>query len=82
MEDAIFIPVLHSFENGNTFSGSSGALRFFLRPQSSEEGTPTIKVELWHGEYCYEKSEIEQMREFPMTEESRTEIEKWLLENR
>ncbi len=38
MEDEIFIPVLHSFENGNTFSGSCGAMRFFLRPQLAAEG--------------------------------------------
>ena len=82
MEQEIFIPVLHSFENGNTFSGSSGALRFYLRPQRPEEGEPSIKAEIWHGLYCYEKSEIEQVREFPMTEAGREALRAWLTEQR
>ena len=82
MEDEIFIPVLHSFENGNTFSGSCGAMRFFLRPQLAAEGEGTILAELWHGPFCYEKSEIEKRQEFLMTEEGRAQIRAWLLKNR
>jgi hypothetical protein len=82
MEAEIFIPVLHSFENGNTFSGSSGPMRFFLRPQTPEEGEPVILAEVWHGIYCYEKSEIEARQTFPMTEEGREAIRTWLTEHR
>ncbi|MBS6366795.1 MAG: hypothetical protein KH420_05540 [Clostridiales bacterium] len=82
MADEIFIPVLHSFENGNTFSGSDGSMRFFLRPQLEQEGQSHILAELWHGPLCYEKSEIEHTQVFDMTEEGRLQIEAWLKEHR
>jgi hypothetical protein len=41
----------------------------------------TIACEYWHGKLCYELSEMEDKREFPMTEEGRQEMMDWLLEN-
>ena len=38
----------------------------------------SIRVEVWHGLLCYEKSEMEDERTFPMSEEGRTELHAWL----
>ena len=53
--EEIFLPTLHSFENGNTFSGSCGPLRFFLYPSET-----VILAKIWHGPFCIEKSTVEQ----------------------
>ena len=38
----------------------------------------SIKCEFWHGPFCYEKSEMEGEKVFPMTEEGRLEMKAWL----
>lgn len=40
----------------------------------------TITAEFWHGPFCYEKSEIEGSQTFPMSEEGRLAMKKWLEE--
>lgn len=84
----IFIPTLHTFAMDNIFTGSWGAFRFRAKPQVVM-ATPkevdfqqsTIKCEFWHGPFCYEKSEMEAERIFPMTEEGRLEMKAWLESN-
>ena len=39
----------------------------------------TIKVEYWHGLYCYEKSEMEGEATFPLTEAGRQDMIDWLM---
>ncbi len=75
--DEIYLPTLHAFENGNAFSGSSGPLRFMLTP-----GGGVIRAELWHGKFCYEKSEMELTQEFEMSDEGIAAIRAWLTEHR
>jgi hypothetical protein len=41
----------------------------------------TIHCEFWHGLYCYEKSEMEGAETFPLTEEGREAMKKWLESN-
>jgi hypothetical protein len=41
----------------------------------------TIQCEYWHGKLCYELSEMEEKKEFPMTEEGRQDMMDWLLAN-
>ena len=86
----VFIPTLHTFAMNNIFTGSCGALRFRAKPCVVKlESNPkevdftqsTILVELWHGPFCYEKSEVEQKQTFPMTEEGRLALKTWLEEN-
>ena len=86
----IFIPTLHTFAMNNLFTGSCGALRFRAKPSVVKSETnpkevdftqSTISVELWHGPFCYEKSEVEQRQTFPMTEEGRLALKAWLEEN-
>lgn len=82
----IYLPTLHTFAMNNIFTGSCGLLRFKLTPNVVMESggkevnmkDSSIRGELWHGIYCYEKSEIEDERVFPMSEEGRAEIREWL----
>ena len=85
----IFLPTLHTFAMNNTFTGSHGMLRFKITPkvtkkENSKEvdfDASSINAEIWHGPFCYEKSEIEQSRNFPMSEAGREAILAWLTEN-
>ena len=82
----IFIPTLHTFAMKNTFTGSCGLLRFKITPnvvkiEGSKEvdmAASSIQAELWHGQLCYEKSQMEQTQTFPMTEEGRLAMKTWL----
>jgi len=81
----LFVPTLHTFAMKNTFTGSLGMLRFKAVPNvvmlTSKEvnmAESSIHVEYWHGLFCYEKSEMEGERTFPMSEEGRQEMIRWL----
>ena len=84
----LYIPTLHSFAMDNIFTGSCGAFRFRVKP-NVVMATPkevdfeqsSIYAEFWHGPFCYEKSEMEGERTFPMTEEGRQEMKSWLESN-
>ena len=84
MED-LFLPTLHTFENNNVFTGSYGLLRFKITPSITMK-TPkevdmeasSMKAEYWHGLFCYEKSEIEEEKVFPLSPEGRMEMYRWL----
>lgn len=83
--EELFLPVLHSFENGNVFTGSLGLLRFKITPQITMK-TPkevdlaasSIRGEYWHGLCCYEKSQIEGEAVFPLSEQGRAQLRSWL----
>ncbi len=85
----IYLPTLHTFAMNNVFTGSLGSLRFKLSPrvikvENSKEvdmEKSGILAEVWHGIFCYEKSEIEESREFPMSETGRAELLAWLEEH-
>jgi len=87
--ESVFLPTLHSFRMGNVFTGSSGNLRFRAAPVSSEllPADPDSKVnaihaEYWHGLFCYEKSQIEESADFPLTVEGLEQMRQWLTDNR
>ncbi len=84
----LFIPTLHWFAMNNLFTGSCGPFRFRAEPnvvmETAKEvnfGASTIRTEFWHGPFCYEKSEMEGARTFPMTEEGLAAMQMWLTEN-
>ena len=84
----IFIPTLHTFENENIFTGSCGTLRFRIAPQVKMAPPKEVDLEnssmlceFWHGEKCYELSEMEAQQVFPMSEEGRGAMKAWLEEN-
>lgn len=81
----LFIPVLHSFAMNNIFTGSCGMFRFraqpnvvMATPKEVDFEASSIFAQYWHGLFCYEKSEMEGEKTFPMTEEGRLEMKAWL----
>ena len=83
----LFIPTLHTFAMNNIFTGSCGLFRFRAKPnvvmataKEVDFTQSTIHVEYWHGLFTYEKSEMEGESTFPMTEEGREEMTKWLID--
>ena len=81
----LFLPTLHTFAMKNTFTGSYGALRFkvvpevvMATPKEVDMENSSITVEYWHGPFCYEKSEMEGKETFPMSEEGRLSMKKFL----
>ena len=84
----VFLPTLHWFAMQNLFTGSCGEFRFRAAPnvimataKEVDFEASTIKAEFWHGPFCYEKSEMEGERSFPMSEAGRLEMKTWLEEN-
>ena len=86
--EELFIPTLHTFAMNNVFTGSYGKLRFRIEPKVVK-ATPKevdfekseIFAEFWHGELCYELSQMEGSNTFPMSEEGRVALKAWLEEN-
>lgn len=71
----------------NIFTGSWGMLRFravpnvvMATPKEVDMEASSITVEYWHGLFCYEKSQMEGSETFPMSEEGRLAMKKWLEE--
>lgn len=86
--DKLFIPTLHSFAMNNIFTGSCGAFRFRAKPnvvmataKEVDFQESTILAQYWHGPYCFEKSEMEGEKLFPMTEQGREDMKNWLEEH-
>lgn len=84
----IFLPTVHTFENNNIFTGSCGKLRFKITPnvimatpKEVDCEASSIRCEIWYGEKCYELSDIEAERTFPMSEEGRSDMKAWIEEN-
>ena len=86
--DKLFIPTLHTFAMNNIFTGSCGLFRLravpnvvMKTPKEVDFDSSTIEVEFWHGQFCYEKSQMEAKESFPLTEEGRMAMQRWLEEN-
>ena len=84
----LFIPTLHTFAMKNVFTGSYGSLRFRVKPnvvmatpKEVDFSMSSMDVEFWHGLFCYEKSEMEGKETFPLTEEGREAMIRYLKEN-
>ena len=83
--EKLFLPTLHAFAMGNTFTGSCGAFRFRADPRvvmatakEVDMENSSIHAEYWHGPFCYEKSTMEGEETFPMSEEGLASLKKWL----
>ncbi len=82
----LYLPNLHWFAMNNIFTGSCGGFRFRAKPQvvkadGSKEvdyAASSILAEYWHGPFCYEKSEMEEARVFPMSQTGVEEMKAWL----
>ena len=62
--EALFIPTLSFWENGNSWYGSLGQARFFIQPQEGQ-----LTVQLWRGPLTKELSEILAETAFPLSPE-------------
>ncbi len=76
----IYLPTLLFWENGNSWYGSDGAARFYIRPARPEEGEPRLEAELWRGPLTRELSQIEDAAAFPLGEEGLSQLAAWLEE--
>ena len=83
----LFLPVLHSFENNNVFTGSYGSLRFRVvpaitmkTPKEVDLEASSMTCEVWYGAFCYQKSTMEDKRTFPLSEAGRAQLHDWLTE--
>ena len=75
----ILIPTMLFWENGNTWYGSKGQARFFIRPvPAREEQAASLEAELWRGPLTRELSEILETAAFPMSEEGLEKLTAWL----
>ena len=81
----LYLPTLHAFAMNNVFTGSCGMLRFRAAPnvvmataKEVDFEASSITLEYWHGLFCYEKSEMEGNESFPMSEEGRLAMKKFL----
>ena len=87
--EQLFLPTLHTFAMDNIYTGSCGNFRFRIVPAvvkipNSKEvdmENSSMEAKFWHGALCYEKSEIEAQKTFPMTQEGRLAMKQWLEEN-
>ena len=84
----LYLPTLHSFAMKNPFTGSCGLFRFRIvpnvtmrTPKEVDMEASSIHAEFWHGQFCYEKSEMEGAADFPMSEEGRLAMKQWLESN-
>ena len=84
----LYIPTLHTFVMNNLFTGSLGLFRFRIVPNITKKSpkevdipASSITAEYWHGQFCYEKSQIEGKETFPMSEEGRAAMKAWLESN-
>ena len=87
---AVYLPVFHHFENGNVFTGSCGLFRYKITPNAVmippknkevDYAASSIQAEYWHGPLCYELSQIEGEKTFPMSQDGREEMLQWLEAN-
>ena len=86
--ERIYLPTLHWFAMKNPFTGSFGNFRYRVVPNvtmaTSKEvdfENSSMKAEFWHGQFCYEKSEMEGEETFPMSAEGREALISWLQEH-
>ena len=84
-EELLFLPTLHTFAMNNIFTGSVGDFRFravpevvMATPKEVDYGASTLHAMYWHGLFCFEKSTMEGEKDFPLTDEGREEMHRWL----
>lgn len=71
----IYVPNYMSFNNDNIFLGSYQGLRFKLSPDVEAQ---EIHAEYWYGPLCYELSEMDGDKIFPMSDEGIADMTAWL----
>lgn len=77
--NTIEIPTLLFWENGNSWYGSLGEARFFIKPELSGEGQEKqLTAQFWRGPLSMELSKVLATQSFPLSEEGIAQTAKWL----
>ena len=77
----IEIPTLLFWENGNSWYGSLGNARFFIKPESPEGAAGLqLSIQFWKGPLAMDLSEITDTASFPVTQEGLAQAAAWLEE--
>jgi len=78
----IMIPTLLFWENKNTWYGSKGLARFYIRTASVEQedgqSALMLEIEVWRGPLSKEFCEIIATASFPVSEEGLEQTVAWL----
>ena len=78
----IMLPTLLFWENKNTWYGSKGLARFYIKTASVEQEDgqtlQMLEIELWRGPLTKELSEIIATASFPVSEEGLEQTVSWL----
>ena len=81
--EVMFLPVLSHFQNENIWIASVGKLRYQVSPATVEEEDGTKEElligEVWEGPWSREFSVMEEVEEFPMTEDGIEDLRAWLI---
>lgn len=79
--NTIEIPTLLFWENGNSWYGSLGRARFFIKPETPEGAKEKqLTVRLWKGPLAMSLSEVIAAAAFPVTEDGLIQTAAWLEE--
>lgn len=75
----IEIPTMLFWENGNSWYGSLGSARFFIKPEHTDDTEEMrFSVRLWRGPLAMDLSEIIDTATFPLTQEGLDQTTAWL----
>ena len=75
MDRELFLPTLAHWKFENNWSGSCGALRFFVT--TSEE---SMLAEVWNEDVCRELAQIRDSAQFEVSQEGLDAMRAWLEE--
>ena len=77
----IEIPTLLFWENGNSWYGSLGNARFFIKPERPEGADGLqLSIQFWRGPLAMNLSEITATASFPVTQGGLAQAAAWLEE--
>ena len=79
--EMVYIQDVKHYQNGSTWTGSHGRLRFRCSPSKDEnDKTNGVQVEIWFSNLCYELSQVAETHVFDLTDDGIREAELWLEE--
>ena len=69
----LFLPTFPHWKFGNDWSGSWGAVRFFVSTSGE-----TMQIDVWDEDVCHELAQVKANETFSVTEEGLQEMRAWL----
>ena len=71
--EALYLPVLSHFQNGNFWTGSERRLRYRIVPEDGQ-----LAAEAWEGPWSYALSQVEDRQTFPRDQEGLDQLASWI----